>query len=119
MTASVRDLERLSFRAGTDGSPTAPLNFAWDVMKALGSGGLALSPTQVGKSVGAVVLPRKAVKALTTPEGQANLTRYRRQNPNSAANRAATIGLSGLFATNGAVRQPYDPDESLWTPRVP
>jgi hypothetical protein len=97
MTASVRDLERLAYRGGTDGSPTAPLMFAWEVAKAMGGGVAALSPTQVAKSVAAVMIPSKIAKAVTTPEGQKALRTVRQAKPGSAAYTAATATLVGMF----------------------
>lgn len=97
METAVRDLERISYRAGTDGSPTAPLLFAWEVAKAMGGGAAAMSPTQISKSVAAVLVPGKIAKAITTPEGQKALRTIRTAKPNSLAARAATSTLVGML----------------------
>lgn len=101
METAVRDLERISFRAGTDGSPTAPLLFAWEVAKAMGGGAMALSPTQIGKSVAAVMVPNKIAVAITTPQGQRALRTIHTSKPNSIAARAATSALVSIFVGNG------------------
>lgn len=108
MEQAVRDLERVSFRAGTDGSPTAPLLFAWEVAKAMGGGAMALSPTQIAKSVAAVMVPAKIAKAITTPQGQQALRTLRTAKPNTPAAAAATSVLVKLFAPKGdqAEKQP-------------
>jgi hypothetical protein len=98
METAVRDLERVAFRAGTDGSPTAPLQFAWEVAKAVTGGAFALNPVQVAKSVASVLVPNKIAKAITTPEGQRALRTVRIARPNSSAAMAATSALVGIFA---------------------
>lgn len=100
METAVRDLERISYRAGTDGSPTAPLLFAWEVAKAMGGGAMALSPTQVAKSVAAVMVPGKIAKAITTQQGQQALRTIRVSKPNTLAARAATSALVGMLVGN-------------------
>lgn len=102
MEEAVRDLERLTYRAGTDGSPTAPLLFGWEVAKALGGGAAAMSPTQIAKSVAAVMVPQKIAAVITTPQGQQALRTLRTAKPNSPAAMAATSALVGLFAPKGA-----------------
>lgn len=102
METAVRDLERVAFRAGTDGSPTAPMLFGWEVAKALGGGAAALSPTQIAKSVAAVMVPQKIAAAITTPQGQQALRTINTAKPNSAAARAATASLVALFAPTDA-----------------
>ncbi len=94
---AVRDLERIAYRGGTEGSPTAPLLFAWEVAKAMGGGVAAMSPTQLAKSTAAVLVPGKIAKVITTPDGQKALRTLRIAKPNTPAAMAATSALVGMF----------------------
>lgn len=102
METAVRDLERVAYRGGTDGSPTAPLLFAWEVAKAMGGGALALNPTQIAKIAASVLVPNKIAKVITTPEGQRALRTVRLAKPNTPAALAATSALVGMFVGKDA-----------------
>ena len=59
-------LERVVDRAGTDGSPTAPLLLAWDAVR----GVFTMSPVATGRAALSVLAPRHIARAMTTPEGR-------------------------------------------------
>lgn len=124
METAVRDLERVAFRAGTDGSPTAPLQAALGILSrpagqvaggaALGGGLAAVSGGDVKEGafagataggLGGAAIPRIA-KLITSPEGQRALRTVRTAKPNSRAAAAATAVLVGLIAPKDAERAP-------------
>lgn len=117
MEQAVRDLERISFRAGTDGSPTAPLNIALGILSkpsgqaaggaALGAGAALVSGHDwkegamagaTAGGIGGLAIPRLAT-AITTPQGQKALRTLAITKPNSPAAMAATAALVGMFAS--------------------
>ena len=58
-------LERVSDKA-LEGSPTAPLLLAWDVVRGL----FTMNPVTIGRSAAAIITPRKIAKASLTKEGR-------------------------------------------------
>lgn len=80
---AVRDLERLANRAGTDGSSTTPLQFAWELSK--GIGGNLLNPVGAAKAVAGAVLPRRAARLITDPAGRKALRTMRTASPDTRA----------------------------------
>jgi len=119
MEQAVRDLERVSYRAGTDGSPTAPLTMAMNLFSnragrtlAGGATGAAIAGVSggdmkegamagaVGGGATGLAIPRLA-KLITTPQGQQALRTLRVAKPNSKAALAATSTIIGMFAPTG------------------
>lgn len=117
MEQAVRDLERVAFRAGTDGSPTAPLTMAMNLLSNRAGrtmGGAATGAAIAGVSGGdmkegalagavgggasGLAIPRLA-KLITTKAGQSALRTVRATNikPNTPANIAAISTLVGLL----------------------
>lgn len=111
LTIAVRDLERLSNRAGTDGSPTAPLQFAWETVKAMGGGALSLSPTRMAKTAIAATLPSRAARLITDPAGRKALRTLRSTQPGTKQYTAAAGYATMIMNRND--QEDLRPDASL------
>lgn len=91
-------MSRLADRAGTDGSPTAPLMLAWDAAK-----GLFFSPATSGVLGAAMLIgPRHLAKAMTTEQGRRALLTVTRTSARTKARAEAMAFLGGVFARDAA-----------------
>lgn len=89
-----RALERIADKA-FEGSPTFPLQMAWDVARAV----FTLSPTGAAQAGAAILTPRRIAQAMLTPQGRAALltltkTKAGTKNAIAAAN-ALMLTIAG------------------------
>lgn len=91
MTTAFKAMERLAERAGTEGSPTAPLNQAWDMVKTI----FTPSPASVAGGIAGLIAPGKASDALLTAEGRRALTQVSTTSP---ASKSFSSGMAYLTA---------------------
>ena len=96
MTTVFRAMERLAERAGTEGSPTAPLMQAFDAIKSL----FTVNPVAMASGSAAMVAPRKATDALLTPEGRRALVQISTTTPGTKNFIAAATYLGSLGKKN-------------------
>lgn len=94
METSVKVFGRLADRGGTEGSPTAPLQMAMALGKAI-MGGVANPMTLVGAGA-SVIAPRAIARAVTTPEGRKALITISSAPPGSTSFAQAAVTLGGL-----------------------
>ncbi|WP_448208585.1 hypothetical protein [Azospirillum sp. sgz302134] len=87
-TSVIQHLDRLADRAGTDGSPTAPLQQAWDLVK----GGASGAVTPFLYALGA----RRLAQAMTDPEGQRALVALTTTQPGTKSF-AGALGYFGAL----------------------
>jgi hypothetical protein len=96
MTTAFRAMERLAERAGTEGSPTAPLMQAFDAIKSM----FTINPVAMASGAAAMVAPRKASDALLTPEGRRAIVQLSTTNPGTKNFVAAATYLGAIGKKN-------------------
>jgi hypothetical protein len=96
MTTVFRAMERLAERAGTEGSPTAPLAQAFDAIKSM----FSVNPVAMASGAAAMVAPRKASDALLTPEGRRALVQISTTPPGTKNFMAAAAYLGAISKKN-------------------
>jgi hypothetical protein len=96
MATVFRSMERLAERAGTEGSPTAPLMQAFDAIKGM----FSVNPVAMASGAAAMVAPRKASEALLTPQGRKALVQLSTTTPGTKNFVAAATYLGTLAKEN-------------------
>lgn len=96
MTTAFRAMERLAERAGTEGSPTAPIMQAFEAVKGM----FTINPVAMASGAAAMVAPRKASDALLTPEGRRALVQISTTTPGTKNFMAAAAYLGALGKKN-------------------
>lgn len=96
LNAVMKSLQRIADRAGTDGSPTAPLLMAFDLAKGL----FTLNPQAIAGLPAMVLAPRAIAKASLTPEGRRALVTVSQTGVPAKVATNALQTLMAISATN-------------------
>lgn len=92
-------LNRLAYRAGTEGSPTAPLLLAWDMAKSA----FTFNPVGLARNTAAIVAPRRIAELMSTESGRQALITITKTKPGTkAAINAAAVITSVLSRESSA-----------------
>lgn len=92
-------MQRLANRGGTEGSPTAPLGWAFDIAKNIATAGLAGDAVGAFKLATMVVAPKKLAEAITSPNSFKALRTLTLPKPGREALLGALATLGALDAT--------------------
>lgn len=87
-------LGRLANRAGTDGSPTAPLMMAWD----MASSAFTANPVGLARNAVTILAPRKVAKIMSTEEGRQALITLSRVSPKTKAYGNAAAAITAILS---------------------
>lgn len=91
-------MQRLANRAGTDGSPTAPLLFALDVAKSMGKSVVGLDPVGMAQMGTAALAPRVLAPLVATSRGRQALVTVMNTRPQTKAYQTAALTLVALMS---------------------
>jgi hypothetical protein len=111
-------MQRLSNRAGTEGSPTGPLLWAMDMAKNLVSAGFTGDVIGAAKLVGTWFAPTKIAAAITNPKQLNALVTLLQPKPAREAILTAAGTLSGMEATRAAQADDVRPFAELPKPAL-
>lgn len=113
----VKGMQRLANRAGTEGSPTAPLLFARDMAIALMGSALHLDLVGTARLVAAIMAPRRLAETIVDPRGQQAWADLLREITKPRGQNLRRIEASALFLAGRPETEPdpqnISPDPAL------
>lgn len=105
-------MKRLANRAGTEGSPTAPLMWGYEIVKGLGSAAAGLDMISTARILGSVLAPQKFAEAITNDKKRKALMTLTLTKPSTKAAMQSLAALGALHfteANEGDVRTMQPP----------
>lgn len=103
-----RTLARLANRGGSEGSPTAPLQWAMGVVRDIGLAGMGGDPVAAARLLAGMFAPAKLAKAVADPAQRHALITLTSAKPQTKAAITALEALGIVPAVNAAARPPED-----------